>query len=179
MDDLAHVVTDRLDLRRPDPDGDLEAVFAIMRDPDGWWYDPGNRHAEPARTHAWLTRAATRFDADGLSYWTVRLTAGAIIGVGGAQRQRTGAWNLSYRIAGDQQGHGYATELSRAAQSAAATRDPGVPFIAWVAEHNGPSRRVAERLGLTNYGALIDPSDGALRLAYADRPVAGFAGDSI
>jgi RimJ/RimL family protein N-acetyltransferase len=61
--------------------------------------------------------------------------------------------------------------MGRAAQAAAAAVDATVPFIAWVAPHNAPSIRVAERLGLTNYGLHADPSDGEERLAYADRPV--------
>jgi len=171
------VVTERLELRCPDPDGDLEDLFAIFSDPDGWWYDPGSRHLEPARTRDWLSRAASRFDGDGLSYWTVRLRDdGTIIGVGGAQRQRTGAWNLNYRIATAHQRMGFATELGRAAFTAASTVDGSVPFIAWVAEHNLPSRRVAERLGLTNYGLAVDPDDNRPRLAYADRPIGAFAG---
>jgi hypothetical protein len=47
--------------------------------------------------------------------------------------------------------------------------DDSVPFIAWIAPHNAPSIKVAERLGLTNYGLHADPSDGRPRLAYADR----------
>ena len=66
---------------------------------------------------------------------------------------------------------GFATELARAAYSAASSVDPEMPFIAWVAAHNAPSRKVAERLGLTNHGLGVDPSDGQHRLAYADRPV--------
>jgi RimJ/RimL family protein N-acetyltransferase len=99
-----------------------------------------------------------------------------IIGVGGAQRQRTRAWNLNYRIATAEQGRGFATELSRAAQDAAAQVDDSVPVIAWVAEHNTPSRKVAERLGLIDYGPATDPSDDQVRLAYADRPVGTFTG---
>jgi RimJ/RimL family protein N-acetyltransferase len=172
MADLEHVLTERLELRRPDPDADLAALFPVFTDPDGWWYDPAARHLEPARTRDWLARAAARFDTDGLSYWTIRLRdAGTIIGAGGPQRQRTGAWNLSYRIAGDRQGRGYATEVTRAALDAAARRDRSVPCIAWVLDHNAPSRRVAERAGLTNRGPAIDPSDGRERLAYADRPL--------
>jgi RimJ/RimL family protein N-acetyltransferase len=171
------VLTERLDLRRPDPCGDLRDLFAIFSDPDGWWYDPPSRHVDQARTRDWLSRAASRFDSDGLSYWTVRLRAnGTIIGVGGAQRQRTGAWNLNYRIATAHQGNGFATELGRAAYAAASAVDASVPFIAWIAEHNLPSRRVAERLGLTNYGPAVDPSDDQLRLAYADRPIGPFSG---
>jgi RimJ/RimL family protein N-acetyltransferase len=169
------VLTDRLDLRRPDPDADLDDLFAVFSDPDGWWYDPDGRHREPRRTRDWLLRAAARFESDGLSYWTVRRRDDdAIIGVGGAQRQRTRAWNLNYRITTSEQGSGFATELARAALDAAAAIDPDVPFIAWIAEHNAPSRRVAERLGLINYGPATDPSDDQVRLAYADRPVGAF-----
>lgn len=177
MPRFEHVLTDRLDLRRPDPNADLDALFAVFSDPDGWWYDPDGRHREPRRTREWLMRAAARFESDGLSYWTVRRRDDhTIIGVGGAQRQRTRAWNLNYRIATAEQGRGFATELARAALDAATTIDAGVPFIAWIAEHNAPSRRVAERLGLINFGPASDPSDDQVRLAYADRPVGAFTG---
>jgi RimJ/RimL family protein N-acetyltransferase len=161
-----------LDLRCPDPSGDLDELFPIFSDPAGWWYDPTGRHIDPEQTREWLRRAAARFETDGLSYWTVRgRDTGEIIGVGGAQRQRTGAWNLNYRIASAEQGKGYATELARAAYAAACSLDANVPFIAWVAPHNAPSRKVAERLGLANRGIGVDPSDGQRRLAYADRAV--------
>jgi RimJ/RimL family protein N-acetyltransferase len=100
-----------------------------------------------------------------------RRDTGAVIGVGGAQRQATRAWNLNYRLASGEQGHGFATELARAALSAATAIDATVPFVAWVAPHNLPSRKVAERLGLVDRGLLPDPSDNERRLAYADRPV--------
>ncbi len=173
MEVFERVLTDRLELRRPDPSADLEELFGVFSDPAGWWYDPAGRHTEPVKTRNWLVRAAARFDTDRLSYWTVRRRdTAAIIGVGGAQRQRTGAWNLHYRIAAAEHGRGFATELGRAAYAAASRLDGSVPFIAWIATHNAPSRRVAERLGLTNYGLGVDPSDGQHRLAYADRPVA-------
>ncbi len=179
MNSFEHVLTDRLDLRRPDPSGDLDELFAIFSDPAGWWYDPAGRHTVPGRTRDWLTRAAARFETDGLSYWTVRRRdTGAIIGVGGAQRQRTGAWNLNYRIAAAQQRNGFATELAEAAYAAASSLDDGVAFIAWIAAHNAPSRRVAERLGLQNRGLGVDPSDGQRRLAFTDRPVDGLGGVS-
>lgn len=93
---------------------------------------------------------------------------GTIVGVGGAQRQRSRAWNLNYRIATAHQRHGFATQLGRAAYSAASALDASVPFIAWIDEHNLPSRKVAERLGLISYGPATDPSDGQVRIAYAD-----------
>jgi RimJ/RimL family protein N-acetyltransferase len=165
-------LTDRLDLPRPDPSRDLAELFVIFSDPTGWWYDPAGRHTDPGTAREWLERAADRFETDGLRYWTVRRRdRAAVIGVGGAQRQRTRAWNVNYRIAAAEQGQGFTTELGRAACSAASSPDSGVLFIAWIAPHNEPSRKVAERLGLTNYGFSVDPSDGQHRLAYTDRPV--------
>ena len=72
MHALHALMTDRLDLRCPDPEKDLDGLFAIFTDPDSWWYDPDGRHREPARTKDWLIRAAARFEIDQLSYWTVR-----------------------------------------------------------------------------------------------------------
>ena len=107
------------------------------------------RHTDLETSRGWLERAAQRWRSDGLSYWTVRLRDGDdVIGVGGAQRHRSGAWNLLYRLDTRRQGGGYATELGRAAMEAAASVDADAAFIAWVAEHNAPSRRVAERLWL-------------------------------
>jgi hypothetical protein len=57
-------------------------------------------------------------------------------------------------------------ELGREAQKAASALDDTVPFIAWIAEHNLPSRRVAERLGLICYGRgrpLRQPAPHGLR----------------
>lgn len=174
-----HVLTERLDLRRPDPVGDVAALFAIFSDPESWWYESAGRHGHSVQTRDWLTRATSRFDADGLSYWTVRLRDDdTVVGVGGAQRQRTGAWNLNYRIHTDHRGQGLATEVALTARMLAAELDDAVPVIAWIAEHNIPSRRVAENVGLVNYGLAIDPSDNATRLAYADRPVDGFIGQA-
>ncbi len=168
-----HVETARLTLRPASPD-DTDALFAILSDPEGWWFDPQARHTEPGRTHAYLTRAAQRWD-EGLSYWTVLETAsGRVIGIGGAQRHASGAWNVYYRLATSAWGEGYGTELAEAGRAAALPVDPDVPGIAWVAEHNTPSRRVAERLGLIDRGSFVDGSDGQQRIAYADRPLDGF-----
>lgn len=173
MEPPREIATARLDLRAARAD-DADALYPIMSDPDGWWFEPGSRHADPERTRAFVARAAARW-AEGLSYWTVREGAGGpVIGIGGAQRHASGAWNLSYRLATGAQGRGYATELAAAGRDAARAVDPDVPVIAWVLEHNLPSRRVAERIGLVDRGPHVDASDGRTRLAYADRPVADF-----
>ncbi|NYE94224.1 RimJ/RimL family protein N-acetyltransferase [Psychromicrobium silvestre] len=167
------VRTERLDLRPVTPN-DCQELFAIFTDPAGWWFEPENRHLELVTTERFIERAAARWTNDGLSYWSVRLRdADQVIGIGGAQRHRTGAWNLSYRIATDQQGQGYAVELGIAGLEAARACDNSVPVIAWVAEQNTPSRRVAERIGLQNRGLFTDQNDGKQRLAFADREYSG------
>jgi RimJ/RimL family protein N-acetyltransferase len=151
---------------------DAVELFPILSDPDGWWYEPEGRHLELATTRGFAERAAARWQTDGLSYWTVRSGQdGSVIGLGGVQRHRSGAWNLSYRIATSQQGNGYATELALSGIAAAHQFDPDSAVIAWVLDHNIPSRRVAERVGLANYGPRIDANDRIERLAFADRPL--------
>lgn len=169
--ELQALTTQRLVLRPVTPD-DTAALFAITSDPETWRHAPEGRHENEQTTRAWIERAAARWDAHGLSYWLVRVRAtGEVIGVGGVQRQATGNWNLYYRFSPVAWGHGYVTELGTAALAAANSNDPEAAVIAWVREDNTPSRRVAERLGLTNYGLREDPSDRVARLAYADRPL--------
>jgi RimJ/RimL family protein N-acetyltransferase len=169
VDAPAHVCTTRLDLRPADPD-DTDALFPIFNDPAGWWFEPESRHLDIDTTRQFLVRAHDRWALHGLSYWTVRLAdEQTVIGLGGTQRHRSGAWNLSYRIAGAQQGQGYARELATAGLAAAAAVDPTEAVIAWVTPHNQPSRRVAEHVGLVDRGMRIDANDGRSRLAFADR----------
>lgn len=172
MPDLRTFLTPRLELRAAAAD-DVDGLFAITSDPDQWWHAPQGRHADRETTADWIERAAARWESDGLSYWMARaVESGAIIGVGGAQRHATGTWNLYWRIATVHQGHGYATELGRAALAAAAQFDDSVPAIAWILSHNTPSIAVARRLELIDHGLLADPSDRVERLAFADRPLA-------
>lgn len=167
--DLRRVVTARLELRAATSE-DVDDLFAITSDPTQWWHAPEGRHTDRRTTADWIGRAAARWESDGLSYWTARsVETGAIVGVGGAQRQVTGAWNLYWRIATLHQGRGLATELGRAALTAAAELDDAVPAIAWILSHNAPSIAVARRLELIDHGQLADPSDGVERFAFADR----------
>lgn len=164
------VVTARLDLR-PAAVEDVGELYPILSDPAGWTFDPDARHADVETTRRFVERAAARW-AEGMSYWTAReRDGGRVVGIGGAQRHASGCWNLSYRIATDAWGRGYATELAEAGLAAARHVDPGVPVVAWVVAHNPSSRRVAQRLGLAERGAHVDANDGEVRLAYADRPI--------
>lgn len=165
------MATDRLVLSAASVN-DVDALFPITSDPEGWHHAPDGRHRDEQTTRDWLARAADRWVVDGLSYWIVRRREDEqTIGVGGVQRQVTGNWNLYYRLATHAWGHGYAVELARAGLVAAHARDSSVAVIAWALEHHVSSRRVAERAGLRDYGAHVDPSDGTVRLAFADRDI--------
>jgi RimJ/RimL family protein N-acetyltransferase len=170
----AALLTERLSLL-PCCLDDLAPLHEINTDPRSWEHEPAGRHETPEVTRRWIERAATRWVTDGLSYWTVRNGAtGQVVGVGGVQRHISGAWNLFYRLAPERRGQGYATELSRAALDAGHAQDPDVPVIGWILAHNLASVRVAARLDLIDAGPHVDPTDGVVRLAYADRPIGDF-----
>jgi RimJ/RimL family protein N-acetyltransferase len=146
-----HVLTGRLDLRAVGL-ADADALHPILGDPRNSRFLPGGALASPGDTRAWLERFGVSWQENGLGYWTVRLRAdGTVIGVGGAER-RPEFWNLLYFLDRDHWGNGYATELARAAQSAARSRDPGLPLAAWIHEQNTASQAVARRLGLRDHG---------------------------
>jgi RimJ/RimL family protein N-acetyltransferase len=151
---------------------DADDLFAITSDPQTWEHAPSGRHMSTQTTLDWIMRARELWARDGLSFWLVRLqVTDEVLGVGGVQRQKSGNWNLHYRFAPRAWGNGFATELGMAALEAAHSHDGDVAVIAWVLPNNVASQRVAERLGMTNQGLHIDPSDGLARLAYTDRVI--------
>jgi RimJ/RimL family protein N-acetyltransferase len=162
--------TDRLELRAV-ADPDLDALHRLHSDPDGWHHFPAGRHTEIGTTRAFLDLVLRGWATDGLSYWAVRRPGDeTLIGLGGVRRLPDGTWNLAYRFATSQRGHGYAQEVARAGIAAAGAVDPSVPVIAWIDETNPASIRVAERVGLDFQGRRHG-TDGTLLLAYADRPL--------
>ncbi len=171
MTDFSTVYTDRMVLRAATPE-DADDLFPITSDPRTWTHAPHGRHPDLATTRDWLSRAAARWERDELSYWMARdRESGQVLGVGGVQRQRTGNWNLYYRFAPETWGHGYATELGRAALDAAHACDNSVAVVAWILSGHAASQHVAQRLGLVDRGPHVDPSDGVTRHAFTDRQV--------
>jgi RimJ/RimL family protein N-acetyltransferase len=148
-----HLRTGRLDLRPVDL-ADADALHRILGDPRNSAYLPDGHLERLLDTQAWIERFHARWDRSGLGYWTARLLAtGTVIGVGGAER-RPEFWNLLYFVDRDHRGNGYATELARAAQCAAAAVDPDLPLVAWIHEGNVASQAVARHLGLSDHGRL-------------------------
>ncbi|QMU97009.1 GNAT family N-acetyltransferase [Microbacterium esteraromaticum] len=177
MDD--ETLTDRLRLRRP-TDADFEAIHEIHADPRVWLHYPTLRHADRAPTERMFARWAAAWDEMGLGSWVVRLRdTGEVIGAGGCTmlpgEPGERVWNLGYRISADHHGHGYATELARAALAAARSVSPDTPVIAYLVEHNRASAAVAEKVGLRLVHRAPDagnPDPEVIRLVYADRELA-------
>lgn len=169
-------LTDRLDLRRP-TDADFAAIHEIHADPRVWRHYPSLRHGDSAPTERMFARWGSAWDEAGLGSWVVRLrSTGEVIGAGGctllAGEPGARVWNLGYRISADHHGHGYATELARAALATARAASPETPVIAYLVEYNRASAAVAEKVGLRLAHRAPDagnPDPDVIRLVYADR----------
>jgi RimJ/RimL family protein N-acetyltransferase len=167
--------TDRLLLARPSR-SDLDGLFAIESDARVWTHYPSLRHSEPEQTLGLIERWLIRWDEVGLGPWVVRLKGDSrVIGSGGCSLVDGMVWNLGYRLAADVHGHGYATELAREALRRARALEPARPVVASLLEHNRASERVVVKLGLERVYRGPDannPDVSAVRLVYADRPIA-------
>jgi RimJ/RimL family protein N-acetyltransferase len=151
MGGLRHLVTDRLDLRAVDQ-ADLDGLRRINADPGTGQYIPGGRPESREVTRRWIDRSAARWSADG------RLLDGPAAGRRGGDRARRrpaparASGTCITASAPAYWGHGYATELVRAAQRASLAVDPDLPLVAWIHAGNAASRAIAARAGLTDYG---------------------------
>ena len=163
--------TERLELRAASVD-DLAQLYEIHHDAATWRHKPAARHLDPATTERAVRNTERCWRRDRLGYWAVRLAGtDQIIGIGGAER-RPDHWNLYYRFRPSAWGHGYATEVCRAAVEAATDLAPALPIVAWIDPVNEESSRVARRLGLIDRGTHMRPSGNRMR-GYSDRPLPG------
>lgn len=167
-------VTERLVLSPPAP-ADLDSLFAIESDPRLWTHYPSLRHTERSQTLALINLWAKRWEEAGFGPWIARLKDDQrVIGAGGCSLLGGAVWNLGYRLAAEVHGRGYATEIASEAVRHARGINPKLPTAASLLEHNVASERVASKLGLQCVYRGPDtsnPSAGAIRLVYADRPL--------
>jgi RimJ/RimL family protein N-acetyltransferase len=166
------VETARLTLTYPQA-GDAEDLFVIASDPRVWGHLPSGRHTDIAQTHALISRWQESWEQTGLGGWVVRLRGSSrVIGYGGCTLTSGMVWNLGYRIAADEHGRGYATEVAFEAVQQATLVRPDLPVVAYLLEHNTASARVAVKLGfdLVHRGPDAgNPDQTAVRLVYASR----------
>lgn len=162
----------RLTLDAPRAD-DLEDLHRLYSDARTWTHLPSGRFADLATTRSALERWIEDWERDGLGAWVVR-EQGTVVGHGGCAVRQHAFWNLGYRFAPEAQGRGLATEVSRAALTAARAARPELPVVAYLLEHNAASAAVARKVGLELRHRAPDagnPDPAAIRLVFADRPL--------
>jgi RimJ/RimL family protein N-acetyltransferase len=164
--------TDRL-LLTPLTPSDIDDVHAVFSDARTWTHLPAGRHTVRASSVDLVQRKIGGRARHGLGSWAVRSAADhAFLGVGGVDMTAAGVWNLGYRLAPWAWGHGYATEIARAAVGAADDIVPEVPITGRVLTNNPASAAVLERAGLSLVWQGSTSStlpDGVERQVWADR----------
>jgi RimJ/RimL family protein N-acetyltransferase len=160
--------TSRLRLRRFRPE-DADAVFAVIGDEVAMQYYPRKFTWDDAM--AWVERNMRRYREDGHGLYAVtRKDSDELIGDTGIVRQVINGETLlevGYHFRRDQWGHGYATEAARACMDYAFRELGAERVISLIRSENIPSRRVAERNGMTIEREVMHAN--LLHLVYAMR----------
>lgn len=142
--------TKRLLLREMTQD-DLPALQGILQDEETMY--AYNGAFDEAETQAWLDRQLSRYAQYGFGLWAVVLKeSGGVIGQCGLTMQ---PWRgdevleVGYLFNRAFWHHGYATEAARGCMEYAFDRLGAKEVCSIIRETNLPSRRVAERNGMT------------------------------
>ena len=147
--------TERLVLRRWRPE-DESPMAAINSDPAVTEFL--NRRMDAAATAAFLGRTQEHWAEHGFGHWAVEPTVGPLAGemigfVGVAHPtflpELANRPELGWRLSSASWGRGYATEAALAARDDAFTRLALPELISIIHPENAPSRRVAEKAGMS------------------------------
>lgn len=121
---------------------------------------PDSIYQDKAEVDQILSAQITSWVETGVGYWIARDPATRRpVGLGGIRRRTEGDrtfWNLYYRLPEAEQGHGYAAEISRAAFAQLARLDPMAEVRAVIRPGHHESEGVARRLGMFEFGDLVD-----------------------
>ena len=142
--------TERLALRELVP-ADIDFLAAMLADPDvSHHYD---RRFSREAADEWLHRQIVRYHTDGHGLWlALEKDSNAPIGQVGLMNQLVEGRKrpeIGWLLDRQHWGKGYATEAAIAVRDAAFTRWKYPEVISLVRPANTPSRRVAERIGMT------------------------------
>ena len=150
------IETERLILRRFDPERDSEPMLAVYGDPEVMRFIPGGVNRSLAAAEARLAQYAAAHDSRGFSFWAVvERASGEVVGDAGfGVFRKTGDLELGYTFRRDRWGRGYATEAARACLSAGFAHLGVSRIVAVVDEENERSLRVAERIGMARIGTV-------------------------
>lgn len=144
------IETSRLLLRPLTPD-DTDALFEIWGDAETMTFYPAPYRREDVE--ALIAKQLQRYASDGIGLWAMELKeTGTVIGDAGLLIQTVEGRNepeIAYHLRRDRWGNGFATEAALACRDFAFSELRKSRLISLIRPENVPSRRVAERIGMT------------------------------
>ncbi|MGA9544319.1 MAG: GNAT family N-acetyltransferase [Candidatus Sulfotelmatobacter sp.] len=148
--------TPRLILREFSAD-DVDALGRVLSDAETMRFYPAP--LDHAGVEEWIARNLRRYATDGHGLWAMLLkTSGELIGDCGLTVQpvdSTDEIEIGYHVRRDYWGQGLATEAARACRDYGFARLPVDLIISLIRPENIPSRRVAEKNGMTIWKEVI------------------------
>jgi len=148
--------TERLLLREFFPN-DVDALALVLSDHETMRFYPAA--LDRAGVAAWIERNRRRYTEAGHGLWAMVLkSSGEVVGDCGLSRQTvdgTDEIEIGYHVRRDLWGQGYAPEAARACQGYGFARLGADRLISLIRPENLPSRRVAEKTGLSLWKGVI------------------------
>ncbi len=136
---------------------DVDALTAVLSDPETMRYYPAV--LDRAGVAAWIERNRRRYIDAGHGLWAMVLkSSGEVIGDCGLTRQtvdESEEIEIGYHVRRDLWGRGYAPEAARACQQYGFAQLGVERLISLIRPENMPSRRVAEKTGLTLWKEVL------------------------
>lgn len=152
------VTTERL-LLTPVTTADADDLMLLHSDPNASYWYAGTWSA--AHAHDWADAMVECWQQEGLGKWMARLASdGTLIGRGGLTRFDLAGdetLELGWTLRDAARGHGYATELGRAALDVAFEDLQAERVVAFTEVHNHASQAVMQRLGMRPCGIMHRP----------------------
>ncbi len=147
---MAVIETARL-LLREFVQGDADALAAVISDPETMRFYPEPR--DRAGVESWIERNRQRYRDDGHGLWAMVLkSSGEVVGDCGLTRQTVDGVEeieIGYHLRRDLWGRGLAPEAAAACRDYGFERLGAERLISLIRPANLPSRRVAEKIGLS------------------------------
>ena len=136
---------------------DVDALSMILSDPETmrFYIKPFDRRG----VEDWIARNRQRYTKDGHGLWAMILkSSGELIGDCGFVLQAVDGANeveIGYHVRRDHWGQGLATEAARACRDFGFANFPVERLISLIRPENVPSRRVAEKNGMTIWKEIV------------------------
>lgn len=143
--------TERLLIRTWKPD-DRPAFAALAADPEVMKYVHGGRPYEEHEMEEFFSRQARQLVQHGVQIGVlIEKESDRVVGIAGTQPACSdGAFEIGWWLARDAWGRGYATEAGAAAMNHVLETLQHPRVIAVIDPENEPSKKVAQRLGMTH-----------------------------